>query len=113
MFKVESKGKRSKKLFLLFGGFLYEELGINTLCITVFFGTIQAIFDQIFLALLEFFLTSYFAFIEVVEIDGIAEVGQRKIGDGDHAGHPDNQFEESKNHSLSADAFVDNARLGE
>lgn len=106
MFKVKSKGKRSKKLSLLFVGFLYEELGIDTLCITVFFGTIEAIFDQVFLTLLEFFLTSHLAFIEVVEIDGIAEVGQGEIGDGDNTGHPDNQFEESKNHRLTNGRYL-------
>lgn len=77
-----------------------EELGVNTLDITFVSGAFEAAFDQVFLTLVELFLASSFAFIPVVHIDLVSEIGESEIGDRDDAGHPDDQFEQTKDHKI-------------
>ncbi len=75
---------------------LNEEGRVDALEIAVFFGTIEAFFDEILAALSDFFLAGCFAFVPIVPVDAVAEVLHGKVANDGRTSDPDDEFNETE-----------------
>lgn len=76
--------------------FIDENLSIDALEIALFFGASETVLDEVVLALFELFLAGRLAFIPVIGIQLVPEIGQCEIRYHEHACHPDDEFEKGK-----------------
>jgi len=52
--------------------------------------------DEILRAIIQSLLTRHLAFIEIIQIEFIAKIGKRKVGDKGNASQPNDKFDDMK-----------------